>query len=96
MQTHAVARIDEHSTDAAKPYSNLLPLVEFLVRGGNVTLDGGFITNPDGWRCRLKDPIDFDAVRSEFEIPASVNLSETHDTILDTLSWCSIEGPTDP
>ena len=49
--------------------------------------------NPDGWRCRLGHPIDFETVRREFEIPASVNLSDVHDTILDTLSWCSIEGP---
>jgi|tagenome__1003787_1003787.scaffolds.fasta_scaffold20985533_6 hypothetical protein len=49
--------------------------------------------NPDGWRCRLRDPLDFDAVTGEFGIPASIKVSEANDTILDTLSWCSIERP---
>lgn len=93
MQTHAVTRINERSADAAQPYSNLFPIVEFLVRLGNVTLDGGFLLTQAGWICRLQRPIDFEAVRSEFEIPASIDLSETHDGILDRLSWCYIEGP---
>jgi hypothetical protein len=88
-----VTRIERQSTVAGQPYANLLPLVDLLLRLGNVALDGGFIVNPDGWRCRLGHPIDFETVRREFEIPASVNLSDVHDTILDTLSWCSIEGP---
>ena len=49
--------------------------------------------SPDGWRCRLGHPIDFGRVRREFEVPASIHLSKAYDTILDTLSWCSIEGP---
>jgi hypothetical protein len=85
-------RLDQHSTDDQQ-YSNLLPIVALLVRLGNATEDGGFVMSPDGWRCRLRDPLDFDAVSGEFEIPASIKMSEGQDTILDTLSWCSIEGP---
>lgn len=85
--------IDRISADPSRPYANLLPLVDFLTGLGNFALDGGFILNPDGWRCRLRDRIDFEAVRSEFNFPANVTLSEEHDTILDSLSWCSIEGP---
>lgn len=88
-----MTRIERQSTIAAQPYANLLPIVNLLLRLGNVALDGGFIMNPDGWRCRLANAIDFVVVRKEFEIPSSINLSEVHDTILDTLTWCSIEGP---
>jgi hypothetical protein len=68
-------------------------MVDLLLSLGNVALDGGFVMNPDGWRCRLGHPIDFETVRRKLEVPASINLSDVHDTILDTLSWCSIEGP---
>lgn len=89
----AVTGIERESAVAGQPYANLIPMVDLLVRLGNVTVNGGFIINPDGWRCRLRHPTDFEAVRREFEVPASIHLSDVHDTILDTLSWISIEGP---
>jgi hypothetical protein len=88
-----VTRIERQSTVASQPYANLLPVVDLLLSLGNVALDGGFVMNPDGWRCRLGHPIDFEAVRRMLDVPASISLSKVHDTILDTLSWCSIEGP---
>jgi len=88
-----MTRIERESAVPGEPYANLLPIVDLLLRLGNVALDGGFIMNPDGWRCRLGHAIDFETVRSQFELPASINLSDVHDTILDTSSWCSIEGP---
>jgi hypothetical protein len=88
-----VTRIERQSTVTDQPYANLVPMIDLLLRLGNVALDGGFIMNPDGWRCRLGHPIDFESVGREFEVPASINLSDVHDSILDTLSWCSIDGP---
>jgi hypothetical protein len=87
-----VTPIERESTVTGQPYANLVPIVDLLLRLGNVAVDGGFIMNPDGWRCRLGHRIDFEAVRREFELPASIHVSDVHDTILDTLSWCSIEG----
>jgi len=88
-----VTRIDQRSTEAGKPYANLLPIVEFLVSRGNIAIEGGFVLTQGGWGCLLERPIDFDAVRAEFETPPTVILSESDDSILDRLSWCSIEGP---
>lgn len=88
-----MTQIEWKSAISGQPYANLLPIVDVLLRDGNVALDGGFILNPDGWRCRLGHPIDFEVVRREFEVPSSINLSDSHDTILDTQSWISIEGP---
>jgi hypothetical protein len=68
-----VTRIERESTVTAQPYANMLPIIDFLLRLGNVALDGGFIMNPDGWRCRLASAIDFNAVKREFDLPASIN-----------------------
>jgi hypothetical protein len=85
--------IADASPDENRPYANLLPIVNFLSSHGNVPTDGGFILNPDGWRCRFDKPLDLNAVRSSFRLPKNVTVSETHDSVLDTGSWCSIEGP---
>jgi hypothetical protein len=85
--------IDRVSPDPKAPYANLVPIVERLVELGNVALDGGFILNPDGWRCSLEKPIDAEAVRREFVLPSNVTISEEYDTIHDSGSWCTIEGP---
>ncbi len=81
------------SADPERPFANLLPIVDALIRSGNEALDEGFRLNPDGWRCRLARPLDFSLIRETFDIPSNVVLSPDHDTILDRLTWCSIEGP---
>jgi hypothetical protein len=81
------------SGDSQKPYENLMPLMDALVASGSKPLDNGFRLSRAGWNCRLADPIDFQLLRDQFEIPASIVLSEEHDAILDRNSWCSIEGP---
>lgn len=85
-------RIDARSSDPAAPYNNLSPIVDLLVKAGNATSDGGFILNPDGWRCRMRRRLDFDLVTEAFELPPTIRVSRVHDSILDTLTWCSIEG----
>ena len=81
------------SHDDRRPFANLLPLVDVLLRGGNALEDDGFVLNPDGWRCRLTDPLDFGLIHANFELPDNIELSCENDTILDKLTWCSIEGP---
>jgi hypothetical protein len=88
-----VIMIDKFSPDPDRPFANLLPILDLLLRSGNQTLDGGFILNQDGWRCRLRDSLDFEAIRRSFQLPNTVNLSERHDSVLDKNSWCSLEGP---
>jgi hypothetical protein len=88
-----VKLIEPVSPEPGRPYVNLLPILDFLVDRGNVAVDGGFLLYQDGWRCRLEGPIDFAAVSSSLELPANVVLSEEHDSILDSSTWCSIEGP---
>jgi len=88
-----VNRLVRKSDDAQRPFANLLPLVDLLISEGNELIDGGFVLNPDGWRCRLERPLDFELIREGFEVPDNIQLSPNHDTVLDRLTWCSIEGP---
>jgi len=76
-----------------RPFENLLPVVRLLISSGNVLLDGGFILDPDGWRCRLRDPINFKLIAAQCQLPLNVEGSPAHDSILDRLTWCVIEGP---
>jgi hypothetical protein len=70
-----------------------MPLVTAMVERGNTAIDGGFILNPDGWRCRMSEMLDFDLISDLFVLPANVHLAADLDTVLDRLTWCSIEGP---
>lgn len=85
--------ISKSSPDESRPYANLLPIVEELVRRGNELRDGGFVSDPSGWRCAMVHPLDLDHVDGTFELPPNVSLSREHDSIHDRLSWSVIEGP---
>jgi len=85
--------IHRASSDPDAPYGNLVPIVDRLIELGNVALDGGFILSQGGWYCRLEKPIDVRAVQDAFELPPSIKVSASHDTILDERSWCAIVGP---
>jgi hypothetical protein len=85
--------IDSSSPDAGRPWLNLAPIIQFMVDAGNRTLDGGFIQYPDGWRCRMSEPLNLEGIRRNFELPSTIILSDGHDSVLDKKSWCVIEGP---
>jgi hypothetical protein len=86
-------RIEKESTDPKRPFDNLQPIIESLIAGGNVAVDGRWVLDPGGWAYRLARPIDFGRLRSQFEFPSTVSLGERHDSVHDQLSWCVIEGP---
>lgn len=85
--------IDANSPDPSRPFLNLLPLIDALVAKGNACVGSGFILEPDGWRCRLRKPIDFRFLSANFTLPPNIRVSTAHDTVLDEWSWASIEGP---
>lgn len=87
-------KLERASPDENQPYLNLMPLVNALKEGGNEALDGGFRPDPHGgWRCRMARSLDVAKLRTDFEIPETISLSEEWDSILDRLTWCVIEGP---
>lgn len=80
---------------AARPYANLLPLVEKLRGVENALIfDGdGFLLVQDGWCCELRDPIDFDVVEATFALPDSIVCLRQQDRIVDRLTRSEISGP---
>ena len=84
--------LERESPEPARPYRNLMPVVDLLVSEGNALVDGGFLHSPAGWYCRMARPLDLPRVRREFDIPETIELSTEFDSILDRLSWCAIEG----
>jgi hypothetical protein len=77
------------------PYANLLPLIETLIARGNALVFNGdaFLLTQDGWRCELRDSIDFDLVEATFVLPASIVCSRRHDGIVDGLTRSAVCGP---
>lgn len=73
--------------------ASLLPFVELLVRAGNEAIDGGFLSSPSGWYCRMRHPLDVGLIRANLSWPEHVEISEEHDSILDRATWAAVLGP---
>lgn len=63
-------------------YSHLQPIVDFLLAGGNKP-SSRFLwgNNRTGYFCHLKNDIDFEGVKDNFELPDSIKLNEGAQTI---------------
>jgi hypothetical protein len=87
-------KIKPGDLDASMPYTNLLPLVEAVLAGGNTLVFEGdpFVLKPSGWYCELRDPIDFDLVEASFALPATTVCSRRRDGIVDVLTRSFITG----
>jgi hypothetical protein len=86
-------KIDAMSPEDRLPYTHLEPIVDALIRAGNeVSGPEKFYMDRDGWRCDLKRPIDFPLLQERFDLPSSILLSESFDSILCQNSWIEIEG----
>lgn len=73
---------------------------ELLALGNQLcdTTDGspvegaGFYLDKDGWKCDLKNNIDFSSLRKKFEFPSSIILSEKNNSIFCTKTWVEVRG----
>lgn len=80
-----------------KPYSHLEPIVAALIEGGNQPLRSEiFFLDRDGWRCDLKEPIDFAFLRARFHFPNTLILSAPLDKIFCQNTWVEIKGSEKP
>ncbi|NRB69959.1 MAG: hypothetical protein HRU48_21810 [Vibrio sp.] len=58
-------------------YRILNPVLELLLENGNQILtDYTWGSNPTGYFCILKKPIDFDLIESRFLLPRSIHLNK--------------------
>jgi hypothetical protein len=93
--------IDPDAASEDEPYAYLKPLVRALLAagnepsspyGGHVPNTLGFYRDKDGWRCDLRDPIDFDLIAAEFALPPSIELNRATNSITDRRTWIQISG----
>ena len=75
------------------PCERLQEILGVLLAAGNVPSTNGFLRRPDGPVLELVHPIDFVLILATCDVPPDVVLFEEYDTILDRLTWCSVEGP---
>jgi hypothetical protein len=74
-------------------YAILEPILELLLRHGNeLDHDYRWGSNPTGYFCILKKPIDFSLVREHFILPASIVLMEDYGCIDYGLGTASIRS----
>jgi len=90
----ALISIRPGDLDASLPYTNLLPLVEAVLAGGNTLVCEGepFVLKPSGWYCALRDPIDFDLIEASFVLPPTIICSRRRDGIVDVFTRSFITG----
>lgn len=93
--------INPESPPGAKPYEHLKPIVRALMAGGNapskahgsIPIDElGFYHDRSGWICVLRDPLDFELIDVEFELPPSIKINEKENAIYCEKSWIEIRG----
>lgn len=86
-------KIDPLPPDGAPPYTHLEPIIDALVEAGNeIAGPEKFYLARDGWLGDLRNPIDFALVRQRFELPPTIELWPTEDSILCRYTWTSIRG----
>lgn len=63
-------------------YSHLQPIVDFLLENGNES-SNSFLwgNNRTGYFCHLQKDIDFEELKTRFDLPDSIKLNEKEQTI---------------
>ena len=82
------------SSDPSRPFLHLLPIVDFIVKSGNVFTQNrkGFYATQGGWMCDFVHEIDRAVVEEAFDLPSSVRFARTYNAILCDRSWSEIRG----
>ena len=84
---------EEPANLGAPLFRHLQPIVDALLRSGNrLARSDCWGSTRDGFVCYLRDPIDFELVRSMFQLPESIVLSEARDLIACQKTWATIYG----
>jgi len=74
--------------------SHLQPILDLLKENGAILTNGMRLYTDKGGAhtLKLKSKINFNLLRSEFELPNFVELSEEYKSIICRRCWCDIEG----
>lgn len=75
-------KIDTYPKEGASAYSHLQPIVDYLIKHGNESVnDYIWGNNRTGYFCHLKHDIDFSAIKENFIIPDSIKINESNQSI---------------
>jgi hypothetical protein len=79
-----------------RPYTQLLPLVDDLIRRGNRLARTGergeaFFGNQDGYNAYLAEPLDIEYLRATYDLPGFV-YDPAEDSLFDSRNWVTIYG----
>ena len=94
-------RIGAEPEPGQEPYGHLKPIVKALLAAGNtpspsvghqIPNELGFYQDKDGWRCDLRQPIDFDLIDAKFDLPPTLALNREANSISDRRTWVQISG----
>lgn len=65
----------------------------FILNSGNPILHHNlFVDERDGFVCKFKDKIEFNSIRSNFDLPNYIELDEKSNSIYDKSSWSIVIG----
>lgn len=87
--------------DKVKQYSKLVPYVKILLEHGNKLAkpvpgfapnSDGFYQDKDGWKCDLKNNIDFSLLQSIFSSQPEIVYSSEKQSVFDNSTWSEIRG----
>lgn len=90
-------QLDPAPAPGGSPFAHLLPLVQTLLdRGNRITKPGMhgdlFAPSQGGYVAYLADPIDWDWLQTEFELPPSLHYDAASDQLFDRANWVSVKG----
>lgn len=75
-------KIKAYPDEGKEDYSHLQPIVDFLIKNGNIPATPYIWgNNRTGYFCHLKNDIDFHGIKENFELPDSIKLNEEKQTI---------------
>lgn len=82
-----------YNSDNKPMYKHLEPIVDFLLEQGNsLARDERWHIDMSAIVCYLKDPIDFEKVKDQFELSNDIELNEEGNWIECAQTMCMIQG----
>jgi hypothetical protein len=86
-------KLIEFSPEVRPVYSHLEPIVDLLLQHGNsLAREYRWGENRTGHFCLLSKPIDFELIKSTYEVSPFVHLEEDKGLIGCAVTWATIFG----
>jgi len=82
MKQKPKIKISEYPKDGKADYDHLSPIVNFLLAGGNKSINEYIWgNNRTGYFCHLEKDIDFKGISEKFDLPDSIKIDKKNQVI---------------